>query len=144
MSIWLLDPKSLQAGLPAITDAVGAEYEKAKPGVTVKSAHVGMAASNAHVFLTDVLPRAIKKYGGIDAEALRKASLDTDIPEGGALLGFGVKFPQEGESDMMGQNMRASPVVMQYVDRKIYIAWPKALQTIDPVLPLPKSSPYAK
>ncbi len=144
VSIWLLDPKSLQAGLPAITDAVGAEYEKAKPGVTVKSAHVGMAASNAHVFLTDVLPRAIKKYGGIDAEALRKASLDTDIPEGGALLGFGVKFPQEGESDMMGQNMRASPVVMQYVDRKIYIAWPKALQTIDPVLPLPKSSPYAK
>ena len=59
--------------------------------------------------------------------------LETDIPEGGTLLGFGVKFPKEGESKMMGQNMRASPVVMQYVKRKVYVAWPKALQTIDPV-----------
>ncbi len=144
VSIWLLDPKSLKEGLPDITKKVGMEYEKAKPDVKVKSAHVGMAASIAHVFFTDVLPRAIKKYGGIDAESLRKAALETDIPEGGTLLGFGVKFPGEGESSMMGQNQRASPVVMQYVDRKVYIAWPKALQTIDPVLPLPKSSPYAK
>ena len=144
VSIWLLDPKSLKEGLSDVTTKVGAEYEKAKPDVQVKSAHVGMAASNAHVFFTDVLPRAIKTYGGIDAEALRKAALDTDIPEGGTLLGFGVKFPKDGESDMMGQNTRASPVVMQYVGRKVYIAWPKGLQTIDPVLPLPKSSPYAK
>jgi ABC-type branched-subunit amino acid transport system substrate-binding protein len=145
VSIWLLDPKSLKPGLADITKKVGEEYEKAKPGVKVKSAHVGMAASNTHVFFTDVLPRAITKYGGIDAEALRKAALETDIPEGGTLLGFGIKFPAEDSgSDMMGQNMRASPVVMQYVDRKVYVAWPKALQTIDPVLPLPKSSPYAK
>ena len=144
VSIWLLDPKSLKSGLAEITAKVGKEYEKAKPGTKVKSAHVGMAASNAHVFFTDVLPRAIKKHGGINAEALRKAALETDIPEGGTLLGFGVKFPDAGKSDMMGQNMRASPVVMQYVKRKVYVAWPKALQTIDPVLPLPKSSPYAK
>ena len=144
VSIWLLDPKTLAKGLPEVTKKVGAEYEKAKPDVKVKSAHVGMAASNAHVFFTDVLPRAIKKYGGIDAESLRKAALETDIAEGGTLLGFGVKFPKKGQSDMMGQNMRASPVVMQYVKRKVYVAWPKALQTIDPVLPLPKSSPYAK
>ena len=144
VSIWLLDPKTLAKGLPEVTKKVGDEYEKAKPDVKVKSAHVGMAASNAHVFFTDVLPRAIKKYGGIDAESLRKAALETDIAEGGTLLGFGVKFPKDGQSDMMGQNMRASPVVMQYVKRKVYVAWPKALQTIDPVLPLPKSSPYAK
>ena len=83
-------------------------------------------------------------YSDLDAEALRKAALETDIPEGGTLLGFGLKFPaKDSGSDMMGQNMRASPVVMQYVDRKVYVAWPKALQTIDPVLPLPKSSPFA-
>jgi len=35
-------------------------------------------------------------------------------------------------------------VVMQYIDRKVYIAWPKELQTIDPVLPLPESSVYSK
>jgi branched-chain amino acid transport system substrate-binding protein len=45
---------------------------------------------------------------------------------------------------MDGQNMRASPVVMQYVNREVKIAWPKALQTIDPILPLTSASPYSK
>lgn len=144
VSLWLLDPKTLAEGLPAITTMVGDEYEKAKPEMKVKSASLGQGASNSYVFFNDVLPRAIKKYGGIDSESLRKAALDTDIAPGGTLLGYGVKFPKEGENSMMGQNMLAAPVVMQYADRKVFIAWPKELQTIDPVLPLPKSSPYAK
>jgi branched-chain amino acid transport system substrate-binding protein len=65
---------------------VGEEFDKVKPGVAIRSAHVGMAASNTYVFLTEVLPRAIKKYGGVDPEALRKAALETDIPEGGTML----------------------------------------------------------
>tara|TARA_B110000027_G_scaffold47539_1_gene52148 strand:+ start:449 stop:1777 length:1329 start_codon:yes stop_codon:yes gene_type:complete len=144
VSIWLLDPNTLAKGLPAVTTKVGVEYQKAKPEMKIKSASLGQGASNAFVFFDDVLPRAIKKYGGIDADSLRKAAMDTDIAAGGTLLGYGVKFPKEGESDMMGQNMRASPVVMQYIDRKVYIAWPKELQTIDPVLPLPESSVYSK
>jgi len=40
-------------------------------------------------------------------------------------------------------NLRASPVVMQYVKGKVYIAYPTALRTIDPVIPLPPDSPYA-
>ena len=84
-----------------------------------------MAATNTYVFLTDVLPRAIKKYGGIDAEALRKAALETDMPEGGTMLGFGVKFAGEG-APMAGQNERAFPVIVQYVDDKTYIVWPKS------------------
>jgi branched-chain amino acid transport system substrate-binding protein len=44
---------------------------------------------------------------------------------------------------MAGQNMRSSPVIMQYVDGKTKIAWPKSIQTINPVLPLPKGHPYA-
>ena len=39
-----------------------------------------------------MLPRAIKKHGGYDPEALRKAALETDIPEGGTVQGYGVKF----------------------------------------------------
>src|SRR5207247_11071279 len=64
---------------------VGDEYEKARPGTVVKSAHVGMSASNTYVFMSEVLPRAIKKYGGVDADALRKAALEVDIPEGGTI-----------------------------------------------------------
>src|SRR5476649_2642355 len=82
ISIWLTNPKPLDPKLLPVIKMVGEEFDKVKPGVAIRSAHVGMAASNAYVFLDDVLPRAIKKYGGIDPEALRKAALDTDIPEG--------------------------------------------------------------
>jgi branched-chain amino acid transport system substrate-binding protein len=101
-----------------------------------------MSASNTYVFMTEVLPRAIKKHGGIDAEALRKAALEVNLPEGGTMLGFGVKFAGEG-SPMAGQNERAFPVIVQYIDDQANIVWPKSLQRRDPVLPLPSSSPYA-
>ncbi len=143
VSIWLVKPELLQPGLGKITQMVGEEYKKAEPDVKEFSAHVGMAASNAYVFFSEVLPRAIKKYGGIDAESLRKAALETDIPVGVTLMGFGVKF-NPPEDDMAGQNDRAAPVVVQYIDGKAHIVWPQALQSIDPVLPLPKSSPYTK
>ncbi len=89
-----------------------------------------------------MLPRAIKKYGGITADDLRKAAMDTDMPDGATMLGFGVKFDGP-DSDMAGQNDRAYPVVIQYIDDKSYVVWPKAQQQREPVLKLPASSPYA-
>lgn len=141
ISIWLTNPKALPPELPPLIEMVGEEYAKARPGITIKSAHVGMAASNTYIFLSQVLPRAIKTYGGVDAEALRKAALDVDLPEGGTMLGFGAKF--EGDGAMAGQNARAFPVIVQYVDDKSYVVWPKSLQLREPVLPLPATSPYA-
>ena len=142
ISIWLTNQAAIDQKLPPMVKMIGDEYAKAKPGITIRSAHVGMAASNTFVFMTEVLPRAIKKYGGIDADALRKAALDVDLPEGGTMLGFGVKFAGEG-STMPGQNERAFPVILEYVDDKSYVVWPKSLQLRDPMLPLPASSPFA-
>jgi ABC-type branched-subunit amino acid transport system substrate-binding protein len=142
ISIWQTNEKALKPELPPMIKMVGDEYEKARPGTVVKSAHVGMSASNTYVFMTEVLPRAIKKHGGIDAEALRKAALEVNLSEGGTMLGFGVKFAGEG-STMAGQNERAFPVIVQYIDDQANIVWPKSLQRRDPVLPLPSSSPYA-
>jgi ABC-type branched-subunit amino acid transport system substrate-binding protein len=142
ISIWLVNQKALDPKLPPMIKLVGEEYEKARPGIAVKSAHVGMAASNTYLFMTEVLPRAITQYGGIGADALRKASLDVDLPEGGTMLGFGVKFEREG-SPAPGQNDRAHPVIIQYVDDKPVVVWPKNLQIGEPVLPLPASSPFA-
>jgi branched-chain amino acid transport system substrate-binding protein len=142
ISIWLTNQKTLDAKLPPEIKYVGEEFDKVKPGVAIRSAHVGMAASNTYLFLTDVLPRAIKKYGGIDSEALRKAALDTDIPEGGTMLGFGVKFEGEGKP-MAGQNDRAFPVVIQYVDDKSYVVWPKSQAQREAVLPLPAGTTYS-
>jgi ABC-type branched-subunit amino acid transport system substrate-binding protein len=141
ISIWLAKPEGLNPKLPPVIKMVGEEFDKVKPGVAIRSAHVGMAASNTYVLLTEVVPRAIKKYGGIDPEALRKAALEVDLPEGGTMLGFGVKFPEGGS--MAGQNERSFPVVIQYVDDKSYVVWPKSQAQRDPVLPLPKGTTYS-
>jgi len=142
ISIWLTNAKTLDPKLPPVIKMVGEEFDKAKPGVAIRSAHVGMAASNTYLFFTEVLPVAIKKYGGVDPDALRKAALDLDIKEGGTMLGFGVKFPAEG-AQMAGQNERSFPVVIQYIDDKSYVVWPKSQAMREAVLPLPKGTTYS-
>ncbi|HWD59388.1 MAG TPA: ABC transporter substrate-binding protein [Stellaceae bacterium] len=142
ISIWQTNQTALNPALPPIIKAVGDAYMKAKPDTVIKSAHVGMAASNTYTFLYDVLPRAIKKYGGITSDDLRQAALDTNLSDGGTMLGFGVKFETPG-MPMAGQNERAYPVIVQYIDDKAYVVWPKAQQQREPVLKLPASSPYA-
>ena len=141
ISIWLANQKTMDPKLPPVIKMVGEEFDKAKPGVAIRSAHVGMAASNTYVFLTEVLPRAIKKYGGVDPEALRKAALELDLPEGGTMLGFGVKFHADGQ--MAGQNERSFPVVIQYIDDKSSVVWPKSQAMREAILPLPAGSTYS-
>jgi ABC-type branched-subunit amino acid transport system substrate-binding protein len=142
ISIWQTNQAALRPELPPLIKMVGDEYMKAKPDTVIKSAHVGMAASNTYLFLSDVLPRAITKYGGVGSDALRKAAMDTDLPDGATMLGFGAKFEGPGQL-MQGQNERAYPVVVQYIDDKAYVVWPKAQAERPPVLKLPASSPYA-
>jgi branched-chain amino acid transport system substrate-binding protein len=138
----LLDPKSLAAGIGDVTAEMVKRY-KAETKVSEVPPHASMGFNQQWIFLTDVLPRAIKKHGGFDPEALRKASLETDIPDGGTIQGYGVKFFPPGHQ-MSGQNERSSPVVMQYIDGVTKIAWPSNLKTVDPVLPFPKGHGYAR
>lgn len=142
ISIWLANQKTMDPKLSPVIKMVGEEFDKIRPGVAIRSAHVGIGASNSYVFMADVLPRAIKKYGGVDPDALRKAALDTDIPEGGTMLGFGVKFYGEG-TPMAGQNERSFPVVIQYLEDKSHVVWPKSQAQREAVLPLPKGTTYS-
>jgi branched-chain amino acid transport system substrate-binding protein len=138
----LLDPKTLKGDLGKLTQEMVKRYQAVKGPADVPP-HASMGFNQTWIFFTDVLPRAIKKHGGVDPEALRKASLETDIPMGGTIQGYGVKFFPPG-SPMAGQNERSSPVVMQYVNGRTYIAWPKAIRTTDPIIPFPKGHPYAQ
>ena len=143
ISIWLTNQKTLDPKLPPVIKMVGEEFDKAEArrrDPLGPCRHGGV--SNTYLFLTEVLPRAIKKYGGVDAEALRKAALDIDMPEGGTMLGFGVKFAGRGPP-MAGQNERAFPVVIQYVDDKSYVVWPKSQAQREAVLPLPAGTTYS-
>jgi branched-chain amino acid transport system substrate-binding protein len=137
----LLDPKTLKPGVADLTAEMVKRY-KAETGAQEVPPHTSMGFNNAYIFLSDVLPRAIKKHGGYDPEALRKAALETDIPEGGTTQGYGVKFFPPG-SEMAGQNERSSPVVMQYFGGETKVSWPAAIRTADPVMPLPAGNPYS-
>lgn len=138
----LLDPKTLKSGLGDLTAEMVKRY-KAETKANEVPTHVSMGFNQAWIFLTDVLPRAIKAHGGFNPEALRKAALETDIPTGGTIQGYGVKFNPPGHK-MAGQNERSTPAVMQFVKGETKVVWPEATRTADPVLPLPAGHAYAR
>ncbi len=137
----LLDPATLAPGLGKLIDEMVRRY-KADAKTEEVSPHLSMGFNGAWIFLNDVLPRAIKKTGGASPDALREAALATDIPEGGTIMGFGVKFYPPGHA-MAGQNERSSVPMVQYVGGKTYIVEPAKIRTREPVLPLPKGHTFA-
>jgi branched-chain amino acid transport system substrate-binding protein len=136
----LLDPKTLKPGVWNMTQEMVKRYQAVK-GPGELPPHVSMGFNNTWILLNDVLPRAIKKYGGFDSESLRKAALETDIPVGGTMQGYGVKFYPPGHP-LAGQNERAFPVVIQFVEGKGHIVWPKEIAS-EAVLPFPKGHTFA-
>jgi branched-chain amino acid transport system substrate-binding protein len=137
----LLDPKTLAPGLGDLIKIMVERY-KAKTGAKEVPPHVSMGFNQTWILLQNVMPIAIEKHGGADPEAIRKAALEVDIPPGGTIQGYGVKFFPPG-TPMSGQNERSTPVVMQYSKDATTVVWPGNIKTAEPVMPLPKSSPYA-
>src|SRR5213596_3068533 len=137
----LLNPASLTPGLGDLTKMMVERY-KAKTNATDVPPHCSMGFNQTWILLNSVLPIAKEKYGGFDAEAVRKAALDVDIPPGGTIQGYGVKFYPPG-TPLAGQNERSTPAVMQYSGEHTAVVWPTNIKTQDPVFPLPKSSVYS-
>jgi branched-chain amino acid transport system substrate-binding protein len=137
----LLDAKTLAPGLGDLIATMVERY-KAKTGATDVPPHCSMGFNQTWILLNNVLPVAKEKYGGFDPEAVRKAALDVDIPPGGTIQGYGVKFYAPG-TPMAGQNERSTPVVMQNAGEHISVVWPSNIRTKEPTLPLPGSSVYA-
>jgi branched-chain amino acid transport system substrate-binding protein len=138
----LINKSKLAPGLAALAADVDKRYRAENNNPAVVPPFVSMGFNGTWVFLNDVLPRAIRKYGGANPDALRKAALETDIPEGGTIQGFGVKFLQPGDP-MAGQNARATMPVVQYVGQKPYIVAPASVRTRDPVIPLPDGNAFS-
>ena len=107
ISIWSTNQKALDAKLPPLIQMVGEEYEKAKPGTTIRSAHVGMSASNSYVFFTEVLPRAIKKYGGVDRRRAAQGGARGRSARRRHHAGLRRQVPRRGHPD--GRPKRARP-----------------------------------
>src|ERR1700724_1495157 len=137
----LLDPAKLAPGIGDLIKIMVERY-KAKTGEPAVPPHCSMGFNQTWVLLNNVLPVAKDKYGGFGPEAVRQAALDVDIPAGGTIQGYGVKFYRPG-TPLSGQNERSTPVVMQNAGEHISVVWPTNIRTQDPVFPLPKSSVYA-
>lgn len=90
--------------------------------------------SLANYMGTLVLWDVIARAGSTDPEAVRKAALATDIPVGGTITGWGVKFAEPGHKDA-GQNLRADPIVMQWQNGRQLAVWPKEAAVADLALP---------
>jgi branched-chain amino acid transport system substrate-binding protein len=140
----LLDAKKLKSGVGELTAEMVKRYKAFEPNIAPRAIapHVSMGFNNMWILLNDVLPRAIQKHGGFGPDALAKAARETDIPEGGTMQGYGVKFLPPG-NPMAGQNERAFPAVFQVVEGKFELVFPKTVQTAKPILPLAASSPFA-
>jgi branched-chain amino acid transport system substrate-binding protein len=140
----LLDAKKLKPGVGEMTAEMVKRYKAFEPNIPAAAIapHVSMGFNNMWILLNDVLPRAIQKHGGFGPDALAKAARETDIPEGGTMQGYGVKFNPPGHV-LAGQNERAFPAVFQIVEGKFEIVYPKSVQTANPILPLAASSPFA-
>lgn len=136
-----LKPGSLKPELEQLVKAMVERYKKATGNEAVPP-HVSMGFNQTWIFLQNVLPVAITKYGGTHPDAIRKAALDVDIPEGGTIQGYGVKFAPPG-NEFAGQNLRVSACVTQAHGDVEAIVWPDKLKTADDVMPLPRSNPYA-
>jgi branched-chain amino acid transport system substrate-binding protein len=140
----LIDAKQLRPGVGEMTQEMVKRYKAFEPNIPVGAIapHVSMGFNNMWVLLNDVLPRAIQKHGGWSADALAKAARETDIPEGGTMQGYGVKFFGEGHP-MRGQNERAIAAVYQIVGGKFIHVYPKVVASGAPNPLLPASSPWA-
>jgi branched-chain amino acid transport system substrate-binding protein len=136
----ILDPKKLAPGLGDLTKEYIKRYVK-KTGVEDAPPQASGGFNHTWIFLTQVVPLALQKYGDWSSESMRKAALDLDIPDGGTVSGYGVKFFPPGHS-MSCQNMRAFPVLMQYREGKANVVYPTVISSIAPVIPLPANHPY--
>jgi branched-chain amino acid transport system substrate-binding protein len=137
----MIDPAKLQPGLGEAIKVMVDGYQRWEPGMQVNQIppHVSMGFNNMWILLHDVLPRAIQKYGGWDAESLARAARETDIPEGGTLQGYGVKFHPPGHP-MAGQNARAMVAILQIQGGELVHVHPSVVATAPPILPLPPTS----
>ncbi|HKF72546.1 MAG TPA: ABC transporter substrate-binding protein [Stellaceae bacterium] len=139
----LINPSALG---PGVADLVKIMVERFVKATNLKDVppHTSMGFGSTWALLQTVMPVAIQKYGGVDAEAIRKAALEVDIPAGGTVQGFGVKFAAPG-SPLAGQNERSIMALTQYfpTEPEERVVGPASFKTTEAVLPLPSSSPYA-
>lgn len=136
----MIDPARLSPAARELQQILITRYQ-ARTRARDLPPHASMGFNNAWIFFEHVLKPAVRQGGG-SIEALKQASLAVDIPVGGTMQGYGVKFYPPGH-ELAGQNERSIAVVMQFENARARVVWPTAIAGGPPVMPLPATSPFA-
>lgn len=136
----MLDPARLTPEARELQQILLTRY-RARTQSNDPPTHASMGFNNTWIFLEYVLKPAVRQGGG-SIDAMRRAALAVDVPVGGTIQGYGVKF-NPPEHDMAGQNSRSIAVVMQFENARAKVVWPTPIAGGPPVMPLPASSPFA-
>jgi branched-chain amino acid transport system substrate-binding protein len=112
---------------PGLSEFV-AVYEKTF-GEKPRSGHSLANFMGANVVL-DILE---KTKGVMDVEQIHTAAMSTEIEAGMTATGWGVKFNQDG------QNILATPLVLQWRGGKLLTVWPETFAVMEPALIKPFS-----
>lgn len=111
-----------EAGAPGIKEFQ--EKYKARYGTEPRSGHSLINYTGANIFLD-----AMEKAKSLDADAIRSAIMDIDIPLGSTAAGIGAKFSNSG------QNQRAEASIMQWQNGVLTTVYPKAAAVALPHFP---------
>jgi len=131
------NPKIFVGNTQAVLNDFRERFNKKFNHYPATHATAGFVA--ARVLFENVLSKA----GSDDPEAVRKAALVVDIPQGGTVFGYGVKFAPP-DHPAAGQDLRAHPVLMQWQDQNMVVVYPEAFAMGQPLLPLPTWEERAK
>ena len=101
--------------------------------------HATNGFQSAWLLFNHVLPQA----GEMDPEKIREAALKVDLPQGSTVFGFGCKFAPPGDPSS-GQNLMASPALMQWQNQAMAVVYPEAFAVAKPLLPMPTWEQRAK
>ena len=124
----VLDPK-LDPPLKMVHERYKAKYGE------LPDLHAMGAFTSTMVLYKYILPKAIS----LDPNEFRKAALEVDVPNGSTHMGWGVKYAGDGHP-MMGTNLKAFNVMMQWQNGMNYCVWPKSYAEREIVnLPFPSS-----
>ena len=132
-----INPKVLNSETRAVLKEFMERFNK-KFG-HLPATHASLGFVSARVLFEEVLPRA----ASLDPEAVREAALKVDIPKGGTIFGFGVKFAPPAHP-AAGQNLLAHPALMQWLEQKMYVVYPVDFGVKRPLIPMPTWEERAK
>lgn len=120
--VWSLDLANKNPMIKQVNDLFHSRYQ------------VNFTGNSSRTFTgLMTLADAINRAGSTDAEAIRKALTETNIPANKLIMPWkGIKF------DATGQNVLGSGILLQIFEGKYYTVWPFDIATREIVWPMPK------